>query len=185
MLQQGRFAADILYVYGQGSNITALFGTKLPPIPEGYNYDFLNAGAVPKVLSVKDGRITTGTGMNYKILALDESTRFMTLPVLEKIEALVKAGAVIVGPKPVDTPSLNDDDAEFSNLAGRLWAEGRGIMIQEICSKEQWKSWAIWGLNRNLNIPQKTRRQKCGSSTVLSATGTFTGSTLPTKKILR
>jgi hypothetical protein len=127
MLQQGRFAAGILYVYGQGSNITALFGTKLPPIPEGYNYDFLNAGAAPNVLSVEDGRITTETGMSYKILALDESTRFMTLPVLEKIEALVKAGAVIVGPKPVDTPSLNDDDAKFANLSDRLWPEGRGI----------------------------------------------------------
>jgi hypothetical protein len=127
MLQQGRFVADILYVYGQGSNLTALFDTKLPPIPEGYNYDFLNGGAVANVLSVKDSRITTETGMSYKVLALDESTRAMTLPVLKKIEALVKAGAVIAGPKPLNTPSLNDDEAEFSNLSGRLWTKGRGI----------------------------------------------------------
>jgi hypothetical protein len=124
MLQQGKFVADILYVYGQGTNLTALFGTKLPPIPRGYNYDFLNAGAVPNVLSVKDGRIVTESGMGYRILALDESTGYMTLPVLKKIETLVRAGAVVVGPEPVNTPSLNDDEAEFRQLAEQLWGEG-------------------------------------------------------------
>ncbi|MBN2321372.1 MAG: discoidin domain-containing protein [Acidobacteria bacterium] len=127
MLQQGNFAADILYIYGQGSNLTSLFGAELPPIPEGYNYDFLNAGAVANVLSVKEGHIVTETGMSYKILVLDESTRTMTLPVLAKIEELVHAGAVVAGPKPVNTPSLNDDEAEFSSLADRLWTDGRGI----------------------------------------------------------
>ena len=127
MLQQGKFVADILYIYGQGSNLTALFGTRLPSIPEGYNYDFLNAGAIPNVLSVKEGRIATESGMSYRILALDESTGHMTLPVLEKIEELVRLGAVIVGPKPVNTPSLNDDAAAFTKLADRLWKNGEGI----------------------------------------------------------
>jgi hypothetical protein len=76
---------------------------------------------------VEDGRIATETGMSYSILALDESTRYMTLPVLKKIEELFKAGAVIAGPKPVDTPSLNDDAAEFHDLADRLWGEGKGV----------------------------------------------------------
>ncbi len=126
MLQQGKFVADIIYVYGQGSNLTALFGTELPPIPEGYNYDFLNAGAIANVLLVKDGQIVTETGMSYGILVLDESTQYMTLPVLKKIEELVQAGAVVVGLKPVNTPSLNDDEAEFLNLADQLWKEGPG-----------------------------------------------------------
>ena len=127
MLQQGTFVADIIYIYGQGSNLTALFGAGLPPIPEGYNYDFLNAGAIVKVLSAKDGQIVTETGMNYRVLVLDESTRHMTLSVLKKIEELVQAGAIIAGPKPVNTPSLKDDDAEFSKLADRLWREDQGV----------------------------------------------------------
>jgi hypothetical protein len=94
---------------------------------EGYNYDFLNAGAIANALSFKDGQIVTETGMSYKTMALDESTRYMTLPVLKKIEELVHAGAVISGPKPVNTPSLNDDEAEWQNLADQLWTEGKGI----------------------------------------------------------
>ncbi len=53
MLQQGKFVADIVYYYGEDNNITALFGEKLPDIPEGYNYDFVNADALVNVLSVK------------------------------------------------------------------------------------------------------------------------------------
>lgn len=123
MLQQGQFVADILYIYGQGSNITSLFGSALPPVPEGYNFDFLNAGAIMNVLSVEDGQITTGTGMKYKLLALDESTRYMTLPVLKKIEELVQAGAIVAGPKPVNTPSLKDDETEFRAMVDRLWGD--------------------------------------------------------------
>ena len=55
MLQQGEFIADIVYFYGEDNNITALFGEKLPDIPEGYNYDFVNADALVNVLSVNDG----------------------------------------------------------------------------------------------------------------------------------
>jgi hypothetical protein len=128
MLQQGRFVADVLYIYGQGTNITALFGSKLPPVPEGYNFDFLNAAAMIPVLSVEDGKIAAGEVMRYSIMALDESTRYMTLPVLKKIEELVEAGAVVVGPKPLGTPSLNDNAAEFSRIADRLWGNASGIM---------------------------------------------------------
>ncbi|MGB4293331.1 MAG: glycosyl hydrolase [Bacteroidales bacterium] len=126
LLQQGRFVADIIYAYGQGHNLTALFGNRLPEIPEGYNYDFLNAGAIPAVLSVKGNKIVTPSGMEYKLLVLDESTKYMTLPVLKKIKDLVSAGAVVAGPKPVDTPSLNDDGTEFKSIADELWPEGKG-----------------------------------------------------------
>ena len=135
MLQQGKFVADILYVYGQGSNLTSLFQSQLPPIPDGYNYDFLNAGAVANVLSVENGELTTESGMNYKLLVLDESTRYMTLSVLRKIQHLAESGAVILGPKPVDTPSLNDDGREFKAIADQLWDKGMihsGIMIERL-----------------------------------------------------
>jgi hypothetical protein len=128
MLQQGKFVADIIYFYGEDTNITALFGEKLPDIPAGYNFDFVNADALIHRLAVTDGRITTTTGMSYRVLALDPNSRHMSLTVLRKIRDLVEAGAIVVGPKPVDSPSLADDQGEFRSLADRLWGRpiGRG-----------------------------------------------------------
>jgi (4-O-methyl)-D-glucuronate---lignin esterase len=126
MLQQGRFVADIVYFYGEDSNITALFGEKMPDIPAGYRIDFVNADALMNRLSVADGRITTASGMSYRLLALDPNSRHMSLAVLKKIRDLVSAGAAVVGPKPVDSPSLADDQAEFRSIADELWGAGTG-----------------------------------------------------------
>ena len=126
MLQQGQYIADIAYLYGEGNNITALFGQKLPEVPAGYEYDFVNADALLNVLKAEGGIITTPSGMKYRLLALDESTSQMTLPVLKKINDMVMLGAVVTGPKPVTTPSLSDDQSEFTALANTLWPEGKG-----------------------------------------------------------
>jgi hypothetical protein len=126
MLQQGKFVADVAYFYGEDSNITALFGAKLPDVPAGYNYDFVNADALLNKLSVAGGRIVTATGMSYRMLALDANSQHMSLPVLRKIRELVNNGAAVVGPKPSDSPSLSDDQAEFSIIADELWGPGSG-----------------------------------------------------------
>ncbi len=126
MLQQGKFAADIIYYYGEDSNITALFLSKLPDIPPGYNFDFVNADALMNRLAVVGGKITTATGMSYRLLALDPNSRQMSLAVLRKIRDLVRAGAVVVGPKPVGSPSLADKAAEFRAIADDLWDRGIG-----------------------------------------------------------
>ena len=52
MLQQGKFVADVIYFYGEDSNITALFGNKAPDVPAGYNFDYVNADALLHRLSV-------------------------------------------------------------------------------------------------------------------------------------
>jgi alpha-L-rhamnosidase/Glycosyl hydrolases family 2, sugar binding domain len=126
MLQQGRFVADMIYFYGEDNNITALFGEKLPDIPEGYNYDFVNANALVNLLTVNDGSITTPGGMSYKVLVLDPNSRYMSLPVLRKIRDLVKQGAMVVGDKPVATPSLSDNRGEFNKLVNELWPNEKG-----------------------------------------------------------
>jgi hypothetical protein len=121
LLQQGKFVADIVYYYGEGQNITDLFGKRLPRIPEGYNYDFINADALVHLLSVKNGKLVTPSGMSYRVLALDSSARQMSVPVLRKLRDLVRAGATVAGVKPVSTPSLSDDPQEFQRLVSEIW----------------------------------------------------------------
>ena len=126
MLQQGKFIADIIYFYGEDNNITSLFANKLPDVPEGYNYDFVNADALVNILSVNKGYITTPSGMSYQVLALDPNCKYISLPVLRKISKMIKAGAVVVGDKPVNTPSLSDDQTEFQTIADQVWGTGTG-----------------------------------------------------------
>ena len=123
MLQQGHFVADVLYFYGEDSNLTAIFGSSAPDIPAGYNFDYVNADALVHELAVKEGRIVTRSGMSYRILALSPRSRQMSLPVLRKIQELVQAGAVVVGEKPVESPSLSDDQAAFKTLAEQIWSK--------------------------------------------------------------
>lgn len=127
MMQQGKAVADVIYFYGEDDNITAMYVMNLPAVPEGYDYDFTNADALVNALSVKDGAITTPTGMKYKILALDKNCERMTLPVLKKIEKMVNAGALVVGNKPKMSPSLSDDPKEFKAITDKLWGNENGV----------------------------------------------------------
>lgn len=126
MLQQGRFAADILYYYGEDSNITAIFGDKSPDVPAGYNFDYVNADALLHRVSVENGRLTTPSGMVYRVLVLDPYSRHMSLPVLRKLRDLVNAGAIVIGPKPESSPSLSDDQAEFKTIVSQLFGSSAG-----------------------------------------------------------
>jgi hypothetical protein len=126
MLQQGKFVADIIYYYGEDNNITSLFGDKLPDIPDGYNYDFVNADALLNVLSVRNGEIVTPGGMSYHVLVLDPNSQHMSLPVLLKILKMVEDGAIVLGLKPTDSPSLSDDQGKFQAVVNQLWANIKG-----------------------------------------------------------
>jgi (4-O-methyl)-D-glucuronate---lignin esterase len=127
LLQQGRFVADVVYFYGEDSNLTAIFEHKAPDIPAGYGFDYINADALIHELVVVDGFIVTKSGMQYKVLALDPYSRHMSLPVLRAIYRLVEAGAMVAGAKPTDDPSLADDQSEFEKLASELFGDGSGI----------------------------------------------------------
>jgi alpha-L-rhamnosidase len=127
MLQQGRFDADLVYFYGEDSNLTAIFNTKAPNIPAGYGFDYINADGLIHELSVSNGRITTKSGMSYRVLGLDPYSEHMSLPVLRAIHGLVEAGAVVAGPRPVDDPSIADDHAEFQKLNTELFGDGSGV----------------------------------------------------------
>lgn len=126
LLQQGHFGADLLYFYGEDSNLTAIFEHSSPDIPAGYGFDYINADALIHELKVDDGCIRTKSGMEYRVLALDPYSRHMSLPVLKAIEGLVKQGAIVVGSKPTDDPSQADDHAEFDRINSELFGDGSG-----------------------------------------------------------
>ena len=126
MLQQGHFAADVLYFYGEDNNVTSLFADKSPDVPAGYGFDYINADGLIHILSAKDGRIVTRSGMSYRVLGLDPNSAHMSLPVLRALHELVENGATVAGPKPSDDPSLADDQAEFRKLSTQLFGDGSG-----------------------------------------------------------
>ena len=127
LLQQGHFGADLVYFYGEDSNLTAIFSDKSPDVPAGYGFDYINADGLIHELNVADGRITTKSGMSYRVLGLDPYSKHMSLPVLRAIHKLVEGGAVVAGQKPTDTPSLADDPAEFKKLNDELFGDGTGV----------------------------------------------------------
>jgi alpha-L-rhamnosidase/Glycosyl hydrolases family 2, sugar binding domain len=126
LLQQGQFSADVLYFYGEDSNLTAIFADKAPPVPVGYGFDYINADGLIHELRAADGLVTTKSGMSYRVLSLDPNSQHMSLPVLKALESLVEGGAVVVGPKPYDDPSLADDAAEFQRVSEMLFGNGTG-----------------------------------------------------------
>jgi hypothetical protein len=126
-LQQGHFGADIVYFYGEDSNLTAIFRDRAPNIPAGYGFDYINADGLIHVLKTANGKITTASGMSYSVLALDPYSTHMSLPVLRAIHTLVEEGATVAGSKPQDDPSLGDDHAEFAKLNSELFGDGSGI----------------------------------------------------------
>jgi len=130
MLRQGLPVADICYLAPEGSPQVfrpPASGTRgNPPEHLGYNFD----GCAPETLiarmSVKDGRLVLPDGMSYRVLVLPE-TPTMTPALLRKVEELVKAGATVVGPPPLKSPSLSGYpgcDAAVKKLAAEMWRAG-------------------------------------------------------------
>jgi hypothetical protein len=127
LLQQGRNVADVAYFYGEEQPITALTAySALPDIPKRYAYDYVNPDVLLNRLQVQGNELVTKSGARYRVLYLGGTSQRMTLPVLRRIAALVQAGATVVGAAPQDSPSLEDDAAEFQALVKRLWGSGAG-----------------------------------------------------------
>jgi alpha-L-rhamnosidase/Glycosyl hydrolases family 2, sugar binding domain len=123
MLQQGKNVADILYLYGENTNITLVCKDKLPTIPAGYEFDFVNSSALINVINPQNGKLVAKSGNSYNVLMLDESTKLMTLPVLKRIKTLADAWIKIIGTKPIGSPSLSDNNDEFQKIANEIWAK--------------------------------------------------------------
>jgi hypothetical protein len=123
MLQQGRDVADIAYFYGEEAPLIALYQEqRVADIPTGYAYDFVSADALLHELHADGSDAVTKGGARYRIIYLGGSSQRMTVPVLQRLAELARAGVTIVGKAPENTPSLKDDSAIFKSLVDRLWS---------------------------------------------------------------
>ncbi len=121
LLQQGRFAADIAYFYGQEAPLTSLFGEKrVSDVPAGYGFDFFNSQALNE-LSVENGALVAKSGMRYRVIYLGGMSDHLTVSVLTKLRTLAEAGAVIVGKRPLESPSHADTPEAFAAAADALF----------------------------------------------------------------
>ena len=129
MLQQGLFVADALYYRGDAIGQGEQMKTR-PALPaEGYDHDNCNLDALLTRVSVKNGRLVLPDGMSYRILVLPDNSP-MPLAALEKIAALVGAGATVVGPRPSGLAGLAvnpEEKSKFDALAARLWNLQDGV----------------------------------------------------------
>ena len=125
LLQEGRFVADVAYFYGEERNLTELFRHRRnTDVPAGYQFDYINPEALLTLLSVRDGRVITPSGMSYAVLYMPAHVKRYSVPALRKIRQLVAAGAVVVAPKPVGGLGVADKDSEVLKIAGELWGQG-------------------------------------------------------------
>lgn len=141
MLQQGNFSADVLYYYGDHvPNFTQHKRTDPAHLGAGYDYDVITQEALIERASVRDGKIVLPDGMNYRVLVLPDR-EVISLPVLKKISELVKAGATVVGPKPMHGETLNNlasTDTEVRIIADEHWGgnTGKGRVITGKTARE-------------------------------------------------
>ncbi len=160
ILRQGRTEADILYLTPEGAPhvfrapASALTGDEILPDRKGYNFD----GCSPSQLhttTVKDNRIVFPGGATYRLLVLP-AAETMTPSLLDKIESLVKEGAVIVGNPPRKSPSLvnyPECDRLVASKARSMW--GSSVSPGEISELHVGKGKIIWGrVLSNIKLPE-------------------------------
>jgi hypothetical protein len=129
LLSQGLFVADFAYLLNEGAPSSQPFwGAGLQPaLPDGYDYDTINADVLLRRASVSaDGRLVLPDGMSYRILVLPQIDRIRP-ELLKKIRDLVAGGVTVIGPKPVMSPSLQggypNADADVQALAAEIWGD--------------------------------------------------------------
>ncbi|MRW92065.1 glycoside hydrolase [Duganella sp. FT80W] len=124
MLQQGRNYADVAYFYGEEAPLTGLYSERaVQDAPTAHAYDFVNYDALMGALSNDGNEVVSAAGARYKVIYLGGSSSRMTLSALRRIAVLAEGGATIVGARPLGSPSLAGEQAEYDALLSRLWPD--------------------------------------------------------------
>lgn len=140
LLQEGQPAADMLYFAGENIPCRSLLKPTLgscwfadPAPPAGYSHDTLNRDGLLRLAKVQNGRIVV-SGLSYRMLVLKADEPYLTPAVAAKLRDLVKAGAVVYGPKPKFSPSNEQGaagQALVRQVADELWGKIDGRSVTE------------------------------------------------------
>ena len=126
LLQQGQAVVDVCYFNGENVPARALLRRQLSvPLPEGHTFDTINRDALLRLADVRDGEIVLSSGPRYRVLVLPDS-ELLTPEIALRVRDLVHAGATIVGPRPLRSPSLVDyptADRTVESIAQEVWGD--------------------------------------------------------------
>lgn len=130
VLQQGKYVADVAYFISEDA--PKMTGVQDPELPKGYSFDYINAEVIKTRMSVKNGKLVLPDGMQYSILVLPK-LQTIRPELLLKIKELVIQGAVVLGPKPSKSPSLQnfgEADKQVQKFANELWGNINGTTVK-------------------------------------------------------
>ena len=138
MLQQGVYAADVLYFTGERAPDPSQMSQ--PLLPAGYNYDLVNADVLLHRVSVREGAFVLPEGGRYRLLVLPPDLKAMSPALARKLSEFVVQGATIMGPKPVFSPTLEgfpESESGMLEIVRQLWnpkrtGPGRVLPVQTI-----------------------------------------------------
>ncbi len=147
MLQQGTYVADAAYFIGEDA--PKMTGIVDPELPQGYSFDYINGDVIKNRITVKNGKLMLPNGISYSILVLPK-LKTIRPELLSKIKELVQQGAVVLGPKPERSPSLQnypESDKLVKSIADELWGNidgtstkvnhyGKGLVISGMSMQE-------------------------------------------------
>ncbi|WP_218127709.1 glycosyl hydrolase [Niabella drilacis] len=121
LLERGKPVSDVLWYLGDEIDHKP---DQNAPFPEGFKYDYCNTDVLWNRLTVKDGCITTPEGIRYRVLWLPASIRMLP-KTAEKIAALIRAGATVVGDAPSGIATLSGGSVaqeQFNTIVNAIWS---------------------------------------------------------------
>ncbi|MFV0589988.1 MAG: glycosyl hydrolase [Draconibacterium sp.] len=120
LFERGKPVSDVLWYLGDEINHKP---DQEAPFPKGYKYDYCNPDVLLNRLSVRDGKIITPEGLEYKVLWLPDNERMLP-ETLEKLLDLVRSGAIVIGNAPLGLATLKGGESaqqRFIQAVSELW----------------------------------------------------------------
>jgi hypothetical protein len=125
LMQQGRAVDDVLYFYGDAvPNFVRLKRDDPAQVLPGYDYDVTNEDALLHSLTVREGRLVSPAGNEYRLLVMPRSAR-LSLASLRRIAEFVRQGGCVAGVRPGASTGIlsSAEEAEFESLRDAVWGK--------------------------------------------------------------
>ncbi|MDR1153452.1 MAG: hypothetical protein LBL04_01975 [Bacteroidales bacterium] len=122
LLERGKPVSDVLWYLGDEIDHIP---DQEAPFPAGFKYDYCNPDVLLNRLTVRNGMLTTPEGISYRVLWLPDSPRMLP-QTLEKLYALVRDGATVIGDAPRGLATLSDAAAaqqRFETFVENIWGK--------------------------------------------------------------